>query len=547
MLRHRLEALLTEACSRAQTQGLLPPMSLPEVIVEHPQHPEHGDYASSLPLKLVGAARTDPLNLARGLVGLLGPLPEMDKIEVAPPGFINFTLSPSWLAGQVETIMAEGENYGNIDLGKGKRVQVEFVSANPTGPLHVGHGRGAVLGSTLARVLQAAGFSVEKEFYVNDAGTQIEAFQRSLHARYLQALGQPAEMPAEGYMGQYVVDLAQDVAREFGGKFLDRPGELGRLGTERMLKGIRADLDLLGAEFDVWFSEGRLFQDGQFDRAMAMLEKGGYVEEREGARWFTSTALGESKDNVLIRSSGAPTYFASDTAYHLNKFLERGFEQVINIWGADHQGHVSRMKAAVSALGISPERLRIIISQLVTLKRGGEVVRVSKRSGDIITLRELLDEVGADACRFVFLSRSADSQMDFDLELVKKESDENPVYYVQYAHARIASILRKARERGHTPEGGDVSLLKEEPEMALIRKMLLLPEMVETVALKLEPHHLPHYAQDLATTFHLFYKKCRVLSRDKALSSARLKLALAAKTVLARTLKLMGMTAPEKM
>ena len=547
MLRHRLEALLTEACSRAQTQGLLPPMSLPEVIVEHPQHPEHGDYASSLPLKLVGAARTDPLNLARGLVGLLGPLPEMDKIEVAPPGFINFTLSPSWLAGQVETIMAEGENYGNIDLGKGKRVQVEFVSANPTGPLHVGHGRGAVLGSTLARVLQAAGFSVEKEFYVNDAGTQIEAFQRSLHARYLQALGQPAEMPAEGYMGQYVVDLAQDVAREFGAKFLDLPGELGRLGTERMLKAIRADLDRLGAEFDVWFSEGRLFQDGQFERALAMLEKGGYVEEREGARWFTSTALGESKDNVLIRSSGAPTYFASDTAYHLNKFLERGFEQVINIWGADHQGHVSRMKAAVSALGISPERLRIIISQLVTLKRGGEVVRVSKRSGDIITLRELLDEVGADACRFVFLSRSADSQMDFDLELVKKESDENPVYYVQYAHARIASILGKARERGHTPEGGDVSLLKEEAEMALIRKMLLLSEMVETVALKLEPHHLPHYAQDLATTFHLFYKNCRVLSGDKALSSSRLKLALAAKTVLARTLKLMGMTAPEKM
>src|SRR3989304_2994145 len=254
MLRHRLEALLKEACSRAQTQGLLPPMSLPEVTVEPPQHPEHGDYASSLPLKLVGAARTDPLNLARGLVGLLGPLPEMDKIEVAPPGFINFTLSPSWLAGQVETIMAEGENYGNIDLGKGKRVQVEFVSANPTGPLHVGHGRGAVLGSTLARVLQAR--------------------------------GHPAEMPAEGYMGQYVVDLAQDVAREFGGKFLDRPGELGRLGTERMLKGIRGDLDLLGAEFDVWFSEGRLFQDGQFDRAMAMLEKGGYVEEREGARWF---------------------------------------------------------------------------------------------------------------------------------------------------------------------------------------------------------------------------------------------------------------------
>jgi arginyl-tRNA synthetase len=547
VLRHRLAASLKEACSRAQAQGLLPPMALPEVIVEHPQHPEHGDYASSLPLKLVGAARMDPMNLARGLLGLLGPLPEMAKIEVAPPGFINFTLSPSWLAGHVETILAEGENYGNIDLGKGKRVQVEFVSANPTGPLHVGHGRGAVLGSTLARVLQAAGFSVEKEYYVNDAGTQIDAFQRSLYARYLQALGQPAEMPAEGYMGQYMVDLAHDIAGEFRSKFLDQPVQLGRLGMERMLQAIRDDLDLLGAEFDVWFSEGSLFQEGQFERVMAILEKGGYVEEREGARWFTSTALGESKDNVLIRSSGAPTYFASDTAYHFNKFLVRGFEQVIDVWGADHQGHVSRMRAAVSALGINPERLRIIISQLVTLRRGGEVVRVSKRSGDIITLREVLDEVGADACRFVFLSRSADSQMDFDLELVKKESDENPVYYVQYAHARIASILRKAQERGYTPEGGDASLLKEEPELTLIRKMLLLSEMVENMALKLEPHHLPHYAQDLATTFHLFYKKCRVLSKDRTLSSARLKLALAAKTVLARTLHLMGMTAPESM
>jgi arginyl-tRNA synthetase len=539
--------LLKEACSQAQAQGLLPPMSLPDVIVEHPQHPEHGDYASSLPLKLVGAARTNPMNLARSLVGILGPLPEMTKIEVAPPGFINFTLSPSWLAGYVETILAEGQNYGNIDLGKGKRVQVEFVSANPTGPLHVGHGRGAVLGSTLARVLQAAGFNVEKEFYVNDAGTQIEAFQRSIYARYLQALGQPAEMPAEGYMGEYMVDLAADIARESGKKFLDKPEELGRLGMERMLQAIRADLDQLGAHFDVWFSERSLYQDGEFERAMSLLEKGGYVEEREGARWLTSTALGESKDNVLIRSSGAPTYFASDTAYHLNKFLGRGFDLVIDIWGADHQGHVSRMKAAVSALGINPERLRIIISQLVTLRRGGEVVRLSKRSGDIITLREVLDEVGADACRFVFLSRSADSQMDFDLELVKKEADENPVYYVQYAHARIASILRKAQEKGYTPEGGDVSLLKEAPELTLMRKMLLLSELVENMALKLEPHHLPHYAQDLATTFHLFYKECRVLSGDKALSSARLKLALAAKTVLARALHLMGMTAPEKM
>jgi arginyl-tRNA synthetase len=354
-------------------------------------------------------------------------------------------------------------------------------------------------------------------------------------------------MPAEGYMGQYVVDLAQDVSREFGRKFLDRPGELGRLGMERMLKGIRADLDRLGAEFDVWFSEGRLFQDGQFERAMAMLEKGGYVEEREGARWLTSTALGESKDNVLIRSSGAPTYFASDTAYHFNKFLERGFEQVINVWGADHQGHVSRMKAAVSALGINPERLRIIISQLVTLRRGGEVVRVSKRSGDIITLREVLDEVGADACRFVFLSRSADSQMEFDLELAKRQSADNPVYYVQYGHARICSILRLASEKKIDYRKGDVSLLTSDAELALIRRMLEFPEVVELVSQTLEPHHLPYYAQELATTFHNFYEKCRVVSSDKALTRSRLKIVEAARIVLARTLALMGMSAPEQM
>ena len=548
MLRHRLEALLQEVSTRAQAQGLLPSMALPPVSVEHPQNPEHGDYASSLPLRLARAAGANPLAIGQTLVSLLGPLPEMAQVAVAPPGFINFTLSPAWLASQVESILEQGEGYGNLDLGRGKKVQVEFVSVNPTGPLHVGHGRGAVLGSTLSRLLEAAGFQVAREYYINDAGTQIDVFNQSLYARYQQALGVAAPMPAEAYMGQYLVELGQELAREFGDRFLGQPGALGKLGVERMLQAIKRDLELLGVEFDTWFSEASLFSGGQFQRALDLLRQGGYIQEREGARWFTSTALGESKDNVLVRSSGVPTYFATDIAYHYNKFLERGFEEVIDIWGADHLGHVSRMKAAVSALGIAPERLRISVSQLVTLRRGQEIVRVSKRSGDIITLREVVEEVGADACRFVFLSRSADAQMDFDLELVKRQSQENPVYYVQYAHARIASILRKARERGFTWEEGDVSLLKGEPELALIRKMLLLPELVENGAINLEPHHLPHYSQDLATHFHSFYKKCRVLlTKDKALAAARLKLVVAAKLVLARTLNLMGMAAPEQM
>jgi len=506
------------------------------------------------------------------MVALMVPAHEIDRIAIAPPGFINFTLNSDWLTSQVESIMEAGNSYGNIDLGRGSRVQVEFVSVNPTGPLHVGHGRGAILGSTLATVLTAAGYSVEKEYYINDAGNQIDAFRSSLYARYQQCLGIKAEMPADGYLGNYVIDLAKEIITEEGDRFLNLPeqeaiSQLGQIGLEKMIRLIRSDLELLRVSFDVWFSERDLYDNGQYQKVMSLLRQGGYITESEGAVWFASTALGEDKDNVLVRGDGSPTYFASDIAYHYNKFLERKFDTVINIWGADHQGHISRMKAVLGALGIDPERLKVLLSQMVTLRRGEELVRVSKRSGDIITLREVIDEVGVDACRFFFLSRSADSQMDFDLELAKKESADNPVYYVQYAHARIASILRLAEERGIDYGDGDVSLLVTEPELTLIRKMLLLPEIVEIVACTLEPHHLTYYAQDLATVFHSFYKQCRVVSQDKALTNARLKLVAAAKLVsqdkaltnarlklvaaaklvLANTLHLMGMTAPEKM
>ena len=551
-LKQKLVEMLVQAANEAQQQGKLPSVTLPEIVIEHPQNQGHGDYASALPLKLARATGVSPLNIANELVGLMAVGPEIDSITVAPPGFINFSLGRDWLTSRVESMLATGDSYGGIDLGQGSRVQVEFVSVNPTGPLHVGHGRGAILGSTLANVLAAAGYGVEKEYYVNDAGSQIDAFNRSLYARYQQALGFDAEVPSDGYLGGYLLDLAKEIIAVEKDRFLSMPepeavSRLGQMGLARMISQIREDLELLGVTFDVWFSEKSLYDSGQYQRVMALLHQGGYITEREGATWFTSTALGDDKDNVVVRGDGSPTYFASDIAYHYNKFLERQFDRVINVWGADHQGHISRMKAVVGALGIPPEQLQVIISQMVTLRRGDELVRVSKRTGDIITLRDVVEEVGADACRFFFLSRSADSQMDFDLALAKKESADNPVYYVQYAHARIANILRLARQRGINWEGGDVSLLVTEPELTLIRKMLLLPEVVETVARALEPHHLPYYAVDLATVFHSFYKQCRVISRDEKLTLARLKLVEAAKFVLASALHFMGMTTPEKM
>jgi arginyl-tRNA synthetase len=323
--------------------------------------------------------------------------------------------------------------------------------------------------------------------------------------------------------------------------------QLAEIGIVKVLQRIKEDIELLNVNFDTWFSEKSLYQGGQYNRAMELLQSGGYIAKKENATWFESTSLGEDKDNVLVRSDGFPTYFASDIAYHYNKFVERRFDWVIDIWGADHQGHVPRMKAMLKALGQDPEQLKVILCQLVTLRRGREIVKVSKRSGDIITLREVIDEVGSDACRFLFLARSADSQMDFDLELAKRQSADNPVYYVQYAHARIASIIRLAEQREIDYSQGDVSLLSTEPELTLIRRLILLPEIVERVALTLEPHHLPYYAQDLATGFHSFYKQCRVVSEDEALTKARLKLVRATQIVLAKILHLMGMTAPEKM
>lgn len=559
MIKDDIADLIAGAVKRAQESGDLPSVPIPDTPVERPQRPEHGDYATSLPMRLARSARMSPLEIAGAIAKQIEVGGSIEEVAVAPPGFINFRLSTHWLTSQIDAIVGKGPAFGNVAIGKGQKLQVEFVSANPVGPIHVGNGRGLALGDTLSRVLEAAGYEVQREYLVNDAGTQTQVFAETLYARYQQLFGREVDIPQGGYPGEYVIEIAEQMKAKHGDSLLRGPGEpappeMHDEGIELMLADIRKDLEAIGVHYDSWFSERSVYKSGIYEKTMELLRERGFVAEREGAVWFVSSSIGEEKDNVLVRSTGAPTYFASDIAYHYDKFVLRGFDRVINIWGADHQGHVPRMKAAVGALGVDPERLTIIIYQLVTLKRGAELVKLSKRAGDIVTLRELVGEIGSDAARYNFVGRAADSHMDFDIELAKAQSSENPVYYVQYAHARISGILAQAAERGIDYADGDVSLLSEEAELALVRKMLRLPELVEVMAESLEPHQLPYYAMEMATAFHDFYEKCRVLPApdttgppDVAVTKARLKLVSAAKLVLARALDLMGMSAPDRM
>ena len=547
--------LVTIALEQARVDGLLQLDTMPDIMVERPGNPENGDFATNIPLRLARATRINPLELAQELVNRIDPGEEVERVVAAPPGFINFYLRDSWVQQQVEVVREEGMGFGDVAMGQGQRVMIEFVSVNPTGPVHVGHTRGAVLGSALANIMEAAGFNVTKEYYVNDAGNQMEAFYRSVFARYMQAQGHQTEMPVNGYLGGYVVELAEEILASEGPRFAQMDEEqgikeIGDMGRDKMVELIRNDLALIGVVFDNWFSEGTLFQHGEYDKVIQLLRENNYLSQREGALWFNSSALGDDRDNVVVRSSGEPTYFASDIAYHYNKFVERGFDSVVNIWGADHQGHVPRMKLAVAALGVDAQKLTILISQMVTLKRGQELVKASKRTGDFVSLRELADDVGEDACRYFFLARTPSTQMEFDMELAKEQSSENPVYYVQYAHARNAGILNLARNQEIDWSTGDVSLLSHPSELSLIRAMLRLPELVAHMAKTFEPHHLPHYTMDLATAFHFFYENCRVISanpEDRDVSLARLKLVESAQIVFRRSLELMGMSAPERM
>ncbi len=552
MMRNQIRTWLAAAAREAQEDGTIPAFSAQDVVIERPANPENGDYASSLALKLARSARKPPIVLAKELADRLRPDASIQRVEVAPPGFLNFHVSEDWLRQQITKIVDQGESYGQLKLVDGDSVLVEFVSANPTGPLTAATGRAASIGEALANVLEAVGYRVTREYYLNDSGNQMDAFNRTAYARYCQHFGLPVEVPPDGYGGAYMKDLAQGVVDTDGIRYLSTPEQtataaIGGKAFELVVESIKATLSRMGVGYDRWFSEQSLYDNGEVLATIKRLDGRGYVTQREGASWFASSRLGDDKDHVLVRSNGTPTYLAADIAYHVDKLVNRGFERAIDIWGGDHQGHVQRMKSALKALDIDPGRLDIVVHQMITLRRGTEIVRMAKRTGDLVTLDEVIDEVGADACRFYFLSRSIGSQMEFDLELAKAQSNENPVYYVQYAHARISSILRNAGGLKLDPGNADLSLLTDPSELQLTRKLLALPEVIELAATNLEPHHLPHYAQELATAFHGFYTQCRVISDDSDLTAARLTLCLAAKVTLARTLHLMGMSAPDKM
>jgi arginyl-tRNA synthetase len=555
MAREKIIALIEEALGNAVERGLLPPMEVGRIELDRPKRKEHGDWATNIALDLASKMGRDPGEIAEAITDSLQAHPEViSRVEVAGRGFINFHLSPSFIREVLLEIRKREAAFGSSDAGRGEKVQVEFVSANPVGPLHVGHGRWGALGDTLAKVMSHAGYRVEREFYINDYGTQINNFGRSISARYMELSGEKVDIPEGGYAGQYIIDIARRIRGEHGDEFKDLPEEeranrFIEMEYPRMLESIERTLGSMGVEFDVWFSERELYRTGRVEKTLSWLEDRGGAYRHEGALWLRTTKYGDEKDRVLVRSSGEPTYFASDIAYHRDK-MERGFDTVINIWGADHHGYVPRMKAAMDAMGYGAEHLEIILGQLVKLYRGGEPVAMSKRTGDIVTLDELLEEVGADAARYFFLQRSSDSPLDFDIELAKRESPENPVFYVQYAHARICSILKYAGEAAMdaaVPPAEDLELLETEAEMDLLRKLGELEEVVELCAERRTPHRLTGYAEDLASLFHVFYRDCRVVSDDERLSRARLFLVRGVRQVLEIVLGLLGVSAPEEM
>ena len=535
--------------------------SLPEIgqvvpPVERPKNAEHGDYSTSVALALASSMRMAPRAIATEIVDNVEPSSMVCDVSIAGPGFINFKLDDAWLRSQIHVIRKNGVGFAHLDMGAGQRVQVEFVSVNPTGPLHIGHVRGAAIGSGLANILDAAGYDVQREYYVNDAGNQMRIFNESVYIRMLQAAGKDAELGAESYPGEYVEDLGADFYKEFGDDIVamaeaEALEVISKPALVRTVANIRSTLARLGIEFDEWFSEKSLTDGDDFEESLDLLRERGYISEREGALWFLGTKSGLESDSVIIRSMDrGPSYFGTDIAYHYNKFLQRGFDRVINVWGADHHGHVARMKAVVDSLGVDSERLTIIINQIVNFKKGEETVRFNKRKDNFIPADDLLDAVGPDACHYIFLERTPGTHMEFDLELAKSETSENPVFYVQYAHARLCAVLRAAEERGIEFEDGDVSLLTADQELALMRRLNELPDVIARAAEMLEPHHMPHFAYEVARELQRFYEACRVISSDAGdaeLTKARLLLVDAARIVLEGTLGIMGMNAPERM
>ena len=551
LIRDYIKELILESINSCHKNGTLPIFEIDQIEVERPQNTDNGDFAVSLPLKLTKVLKSNPLEIANTLTTYIDNEKAnivFDKISVAPPGFINFYLSQNWVQKQLEEILKSDKDYGNITKINPKNIQIEFVSVNPTGPLHVGHARGAVLGSSLASIIQASGDIVSKEYYINDAGNQIDLFVQSVYSKYSTLIGHEYPMPENGYMGDYIEDIAQEIHDENNSRKLNEK-EIKPIALDKMLSNIRLDLLHLNVEFDNWFSEKSLFTSGEFDDTMNQFEKDQHSFSENNAIWFKATDFGEEKDHVLIRTNLEPTYYATDIAYHRNKFLIRKYDTVIDIWGADHHGHISRLKSALEAIGVDRSKLNILLYQLVSLKQGDDKVRASKRAGTIITTNELVEEVGSDACRYFFISRSPDSHMDFDIDLAQKKSSDNPVFYIQYAHARAFSILKSAADEGIKSNKGNISLLGNEHEINLLKKFTELSEIIQISADRYEPHHLAKYSLELATLFHLFYQNCRVIDENQSneISSTRLKLVGGFITVIGKCLDLMGMSKPESM
>lgn len=552
-MKDTIEHLLKETLASLAGQGSLPPLDLDRSRLEVPPSKDLGDYATNVAMVSAKLAKMPPMKIAAEVARALSARREFSRVEAAPPGFVNLTLSGELWLDELRDIVTRGPGFGRSDVGGKKKVQVEFVSANPTGPLHIGHGRGAAVGDTLVRILDAAGFDVQAEYYINDVGNQMNNLGLSVLHRYRELHGADEPMPEAAYQGEYIRDIARELVSMHQDALMDMPrDEAVRIcreyAAESIMKGIREDLGRFNVGFDVWFSESSLYAEGKVDRALAFLEEKGLSYEDDGALWFRTTAFGDEKDRVLRKKDGSLTYFAPDIAYHKDK-LDRGFEKIIDIWGADHHGYVPRMKAAMAAMGAPGDRFHALLIQLVSLVRGGQTVQMSTRSGEFVTLREILDEVGTDAARFFFMMRRCDAQLVFDIDLAKKKSDENPVYYIQYAHARICSILRNAAQQGLAPslEGTDLGLLSAGDDLDLIKALASCPDVVASAAIDLEPHRIAFYLLDVASAFHRFYNRNRVISEDGALSRARLVLVDAARQVIANTLALMGIAAPESM
>ncbi len=558
LVRTRIIRMLADAIGPMIELAGLPPLNIGNIELTVTKTPQHGDYASNVALSLTRQLKRNPREIASEVVSRLqDPDGAIARVEIAGPGFINFFVAPHAWHDILLEIFKAPERFGRQDLGSGRRVQVEFVSANPTGPLHIGHGRGAATGDVLANILSACGYEVEREYYINDAGNQMDTLGRSLYYRYQEILGEPVQFPENHYRGEYMIDLAREFRQEVGdghrGALLeDVLPEFSRYAGDRILAGIRDDLGHFGVVFDRWFSEQTLHDRNVVDATLRKLQSEGHVYDHEGAKWFRSTVFGDEKDRVVIRANGISTYFAADIAYHKDKF-DRGYDLVIDIWGADHHGYIERMLAGIQALGRARDDLRIILIQLVNLLRGGSPVAMSTRAGEFVTLREVIDEVGKDAARYIFLTRRSDSPLDFDLEVAKMQNNDNPVFYVQYAHARLSSVFEVARERGvecawmETGAPPRLDSLTLPAEIEIMRMLGEYPEMLAGCCRNLEPHLIPFYLHELVSLFHSYYNQNRILGEDPDQSQARLFLAAAVSNVIRNALELLGVSAPEKM